>query len=441
MLAEFVAPSKIPARVGWLLALAAMTRPEGPLIAAVLGVAWIVHVVTAWRDRRANVGNALIAAAWFIAVWGPWFLWRWRYYGYPFPNTYYVKASGQWTNPDLASQMVDHGVYYVWIWLKQTRLVYVAPIAVLGMVAIRPRTPRFVLGLACGLLATVYVPYTISVGGDFMGLHRFIMPLFVVAAIGLTLGLSWIAAQLPHDRLTIPLWVAFGVLALVFAANAVDLLATWQPIVRHPIAFAIAAAAAIGCAAAVRAPRAVGPFAGAVVVAVFATTQLDLTRRALDPRNLANDHGVIDTPAFLMVFTEDRARIGRAMASCFRPDDVSIVGGAGAQPYFGRMRGIDVYGLVSDRIAHGEPRRNARAGHTKWGSDSLLASYDPTFVFSCYEIHRTAAQPQLQHCAGFWKARGFELVTMKIDGLREKGEYYTFLAKKARNFQCPGRVR
>jgi hypothetical protein len=30
---------------------------------------------------------------------------------------------------------------------------------------------------------------------------------------------------------------------------------------------------------------------------------------------------------------------------------------------------------------------------------------------------------------------------MKIPGLREQGEYYTFLAKKARDFQCPGRVR
>jgi hypothetical protein len=29
---------------------------------------------------------------------------------------------------------------------------------------------------------------------------------------------------------------------------------------------------------------------------------------------------------------------------------------------------------------------------------------------------------------------------MHIPGMRQQGEYYTFLAKKARNFQCPGRV-
>ena len=131
--------------------------------------------------------------------------------------------------------------------------------------------------------------------------------------------------------------------------------------------------------------------------------------------------------------------MNRAMAGCFRPDDFSIVGGAGAQPYFGRMRGVDVFGLVSEQIAHGEPRVRARAGHTKFGSDRVLAAYDPTFVFSCYQLHATPAQPALP-CAGFWLARGFEEVTMHVPGLRMQGEYYTFLARKARNFQCPGRV-
>jgi len=30
---------------------------------------------------------------------------------------------------------------------------------------------------------------------------------------------------------------------------------------------------------------------------------------------------------------------------------------------------------------------------------------------------------------------------MHIPGMQQSGEYYTFLAKKARDFQCPGRVR
>lgn len=365
-------------RTAIALALAAMTRPEGLLVAAVLGV---VRLGCNLLERRRILGRAeLVAAAWFVAIWAPWFAWRWWYYGWPFPNTYYVKASGPWAAPQLAGQMRDAGWYYIWVWLQQTHLLYALPLALVGLVTVRPRTPRFTLVVACGLLALVYVPYAVSVGGDFMGLHRFIMPLFVAAAVLVVLGAEWICQR-------------FHVLAMV---------------------------------------------ACGLVLAGYIVTQVQLTRESLRWGNFANDRG-IDTPAFLIVYTEDRAAIGRAMAGCFRDDDFSIVGGAGAQPYYARMRGIDVFGLVSERIAHDEPRIRARAGHTKFGSDPLLAEYDPTFVFSCYQIHRAPEQPQLP-CAGFWLARGFEEVTMHVPGMRQDGEYYTFLAKKARNFECLGRV-
>ena len=377
-------------RAGVFLALAAMTRPEGLLVAAVFGVIRLGDLALAWRtERRFPFRDELVAAAWFLGLWAPWFAWRWWYYGWPFPNTYYVKAAGEWADakaakPQMASQMIDNGLYYVWAWVKQTRLYWALPFAAIGLAMIKPRTPRFVLATACALLAIVYLPYTISVGGDFMGLHRFIMPVFVVAAVAVVLGLEWVVRHAPKRELA-------------------SVIVT------------------------------------AMLVGAFAFTQWRLTRDSLRWGNFGNDHG-IDTPAFLIVYTKDRAKIGRAMRACFVESDFSIVGGAGAQPYEGRMRGIDVFGLVSDRIAHEEPRIRPRAGHTKWGSEALLAQYDPTFVFSCYRLHRTAAQPQLP-CAGFWLARGYEHVTMHIPGLREQGEYYTFLAKKARDFQCPGRVR
>ena len=356
-----------------------MTRPEAPVIAVLFGIA---HLVTA---RRRSWRDIALAAAWFAGVWGPWFAWRWWYYGWPFPNTYYVKASGPWAGAHLAGEMLHNGAYYLWVWLKQTELVYALPFAIAGFIA-RPRSPRFALAVASGLLVAFYVPYTISVGGDFMGLHRFVMPLFVVAAIAVVLGLEQLICRLPGRA----------------------------------------------------APLAALTLVPAIVIA-FTVTQVQLTRRSLRWGNFESDRG-IDTPAFLITYTEDRAAIGRATASCFHDDDFTIVGGAGAQPYYARMRGVDVFGLVSDRIAHRAPRIRARAGHTKFGDDSLLASYDPTFVMSCYRLHRTPEQPVLP-CAGYWLSRGYEEVTLRIPGLREQGEYYTFLAKKARTFQCPGRIR
>jgi hypothetical protein len=379
-------------RAGFALALAAMTRPEGLLVAGLLG---IVHVVArAVRRQGGGVRHEVIAAVWFLAVWAPWFAWRAWYYGHLWPNTYYVKASGRWASPTYELEMAKNGAHYVWVWATQTRVLYALPVIAVGLVVGAGNRARQVLAMACTLVGVVYLAYAVTVGGDFMGLHRFIMPVFVLAAIALTLGLEYLTS-------------------LARAAGVRTVLAV---------------------------------VAGALVVGGFAVGQLALTRASTRFGNNASDRG-IDTPAYLMVYTADRAAIGRAMAPCFRPDDFSIVGGAGAQPYFGRMRAIDVFGLVSERIAHEEPRIRPRAGHTKFGNDRLLADYDPTFVFSCYAIHtKPTPQPRLG-CAGFWLARGYEEVTMRIPGMQQRDKrsapppaYYTFLAKKSRAFQCPGRV-
>lgn len=383
--AEDVAGERRLYITGVALALAAMTRPEGLLVGGVLGIVRIICNVVA--KRRVIGVHELITAGCFLVLWAPWFSWRYWYYGHLFPNTYYVKATGTWAGKHLASEMRDAGAYYIWAWLNQTKLLYALPVAVLGLVAARARTPRFALGLAAALIAAVYIPYTISVGGDFMGLHRFIMPLFVLAAISLALGLEWLCARLPEA-----------------------------------------------------ARRYVGIVAVIGLLGGFGYTQARLTLKSIAWGNWGADHG-IDTPAFLIVYTEDRAAIGRAMEPCFRPEDFSIVGGAGAQPYFGRMRAIDVFGLVSERVAHEAPRTRARAGHTKFANNELIAQYDPTFIFSCYSIHAVQNRPQLNCSPAFWQTRGYELVTMFIPGMRQSGQYYTFLAKKDRKLECPGRVK
>jgi hypothetical protein len=384
--------------MGGVLALAAMTRPEGLLVAGVLGVHRLAINVAVERRLRPRA-DELLAIVWFLALWLPWFLWRWWYYGWLFPNTYYVKATGRWLRPELAREMWSGGLYYVKAWLLQSRLVWALPVALVGL-AVRPQvepgrpSPRFVAATAAGALAVVYLAYTVSVGGDFMGLHRFIMPVFVLAALAVALGLdrlaAWVLPRLP------------------------------LPPSRHALAAHAVAAA---------------------VVAGFAVTQIRLTATSLRWGNFAADHGIIDTPAFLIAYTEDRATIGKHMAPCFRPGDFSIVGGAGAQPYHARMRAIDVFGLVSDRVAHREPRIRARAGHTKFASDATLDTYDPTFVFSCYALHAAPDPPRLPCDEGRWLRQGYEKVTLEIPGLRERGTYYTFFAKKERGFTCPGRVR
>ena len=386
-----------------LLALSAMTRPEGMLVIAVLGVHRVA--VNLIRDRRVKPLRAeWIAVGVFFAIWAPWFLWRWWYYGSFFPNTYYVKAGSEAVHGFKHGEVTQYGLFYIHQWLQQTGLLYAFWVVIAGLVVARPKSRRFFVGSAAAAIAAAYLVYTIRVGGDFMGLHRFIMPLFVIAALGLVFGLALIVEALPKPEL-------------------------------RPYT---------------------GPAVAGLVVLVFGYNQIKLTEESLRWGNWKSAHG-IDTPAFLWVYTHDRAQIGKAMKKCFHKGDFSIVGGAGAQPYFGHMAGVDVFGLVSWDVAHCDPLRKPRPGHSKWGGNELLLKQPrhrhkcpervadnsarrrwneveggpPDFIFHCYEIHRSPRPPRLARCS-FWTRSGYSKVTMRIGGMKQQGQYYTFFVHKGR---------
>src|SRR5262249_7733375 len=65
-------------------ALAAMTRPEGNLFFLLAALHRFAR-----RERRTLAWIGI-----YGLVYGPYFLWRYLYYGWPFPNTFYVKSSG-----------------------------------------------------------------------------------------------------------------------------------------------------------------------------------------------------------------------------------------------------------------------------------------------------------------------------------------------------------
>jgi arabinofuranosyltransferase len=340
---------------GVALALAALTRPEGVLVAAVVGI---------WRTivaRRVDLRFGLT----FAAIWAPYFAWRWWYYGWMFPNTFYVKAGGT-PPPGYTAKMLHHGLYYVWQWAWQSRALFAVPLVALAVW----RRPRW--GLCAVALTVIYLAYTVSVGGDFIGLHRFVLPLFVTTA--------------------------------VLAAQGIEALAD---LVRWPT------------------PLFAVPF-----VLGYALSEVPVTREALIP--VADGGGTIDRPGFLKLYAEDREKIGRALAPLMRPDDFSVVGGVGVQPYYARMRAVDVFGLVSEDIAHNEPPVRDRPGHQKWARTERVLSYHPTFIMSCYDLHREPTSYRLCGEAATFMKNGYEPTTMHIPGLRERGEYYTFLRRKDR---------
>jgi arabinofuranosyltransferase len=355
---------------GVAFALCAMTRPEGNLLFA---LAVIFHFASQRRllPRR----DELRWGAAFLVPALSFFAWRWWYYGDLLPNTFYVKTGGA-PPPGYAAKMLSQGAFYVWQWATDSRAIYAAPLALAAFVSVHARVRRF--AAFAWLVVAVYLLYTWRIGGDFMGLHRFVMPLFVLFALLTAFGLGALFGRVP--RLATPARI-------------------------------VLAAALLGG---------------------FGFSQIRVSRAALVTKA---DRG-IDRPGYLALYAHDRALLGKALAPLVRPDELSWVGGAGVQPYFGRMRSYDVFGLVSRQVAHEVPPTRPRPGHQKWAPPALVLATNPTFVFHCYALHRAADQYQLCGDAGAFLARGYETCTIHVPGLREMGEYYTFLKKKDREFPC-----
>lgn len=155
---------------GGLGVLATMTRPDGILLYGVAGL------VGLWRgvSRRAWAPFAAVCAPGLL-VYLPYWLWRYQYYGWPFPNTFYAKSA--------ASAYPQQGLYYVGLYLGCYFVLWLAP---LGLAAALTRAGTRVLGWAIAVALAVYVAFVAWVGGDFM-FARFLVPVTPLAFLGIEL--------------------------------------------------------------------------------------------------------------------------------------------------------------------------------------------------------------------------------------------------------------
>ena len=141
------------------LALAALTRPEGALIAAVcLGWFAVQRIVDERRLSldRDGLRDLLTLAAPFAALTAAHFLFRYAYYGEWMPNTYYAKFVRPWW---------DMGFYYYAVAALETGLYLLGPLGLAGA-WVRWRNARdgaYALALLC---IGVHALSVMRLGGD-----------------------------------------------------------------------------------------------------------------------------------------------------------------------------------------------------------------------------------------------------------------------------------
>ena len=158
--------------IGALQALAVMTRPDAVLAFGVIATYTIIRSV---QLRR------LKSVAWlifpFIALYVPYFLWRYNYYGYFFPNTFYAKAASE--------PYYQQGLTYVWEFAQRYSLwafLFVPIVVAFQSNKFHLLKNDFFLVIAA--FCSIHLFYVIRLGGDFME-GRFLIPILPWIYLGL----------------------------------------------------------------------------------------------------------------------------------------------------------------------------------------------------------------------------------------------------------------
>ena len=169
LLAEWQARSGPPrpfepmlAAAGALMALAMMTRPDALLLIPPAVV--LVLRYPASRGRLLRPMASLLLP--LVAIYLPYFLWRYGYYGHPFPNTFYAKGANL--------SYFGQGLYYLWEFVQRYFLWVFLPFLPLAAWMARRRAEP--LTLALGLFCVLHTYSVVRVGGDFME-GRFFVPI------------------------------------------------------------------------------------------------------------------------------------------------------------------------------------------------------------------------------------------------------------------------
>ena len=160
-----------------VLAATAMTRPEGLIVAAVTGLFTLADVVR--EPDRARAGRRAFAwAGVFLALYGSYSLWRYNYYGYLLPNTYYAKVG-------LTSASLDRGLRLL---VDQGLQLHLLAMSVgVAVLAVSKRL-RHEGAYIAAVVGALIVGVVIEGGGD--ANNRFLLPALPLLFLGGLASLS-----------------------------------------------------------------------------------------------------------------------------------------------------------------------------------------------------------------------------------------------------------
>jgi hypothetical protein len=172
----------------WFLA-AAMTRPEGIVAAGVTGL-FVAADAARVSDRRRALQRVALWGVLFAIPFVIFYAWRWSYYGYLFPNTYYAKVGNTLAIYNRGLEYVsNYGLrYHVLLMLVGLGFLYTR---------LRLRTDAvYIFALSTAMMLAIVIE-----GGDDFPNGRFMAPLLPILLLGGIAGFAVALRRLALDPL------------------------------------------------------------------------------------------------------------------------------------------------------------------------------------------------------------------------------------------------
>lgn len=347
------APSRQSAIVaGLCMALAVLTRPEGVLVLVAL-FGWLVV-------RRGTRAVALPFAAAALVPLIAFELWRFVYYGAFLPNVYAAKISAGFR------ERILKGFTYTWFTITELGL-GVSVLLVLGLVYPSQSSVTRIIRV----VVVPFVLYVIYVGGDFLDLFRFVVPI-------------------------LPL------LYVTFVSSAMEVVARLKVPTR---AWLVVAALA-----------AVGFILGQRVLRKRALSLDEPIRRAewIEPMGWTRHYGYVWADA------------GRFLKAHSRKGDIMAAPAAGAAPYYSGLPNIDLFGLADAEVARHGHYNGPRPGHQRFARLDYVLGRHPTFIMldECVIPSHWGAWN--------WIDAGYECVIVSAPSSSGRPMRLTFLLERSR---------
>lgn len=329
---------------GGIAACMTMTRPEGLMFVGLLGLWRVAHWI---QSRRLPQRTEYLWFISYLVIYLPYWGWRWQYYGYVLPNTYYVKtdAAGFWIP----------GARYLLSWIKSEAwlLLMLIPAGTyfknqqfLKRQVTQSKGHKFQgFEIICFLWTASLCLHVAKVGGDFMANHRFLVPIMPICAALLSAHISPLITVLYQKSQRA---------RLLFVSLCLSLILSFG---------------------------------------FLARTQY------LHAMRIGSDQGV-DSIGWLKQFVVQCEHIGRWIHLNTASDTRIATTAAGAIAFYAQRPTLDILGLNDAWIAHHVPARGNRPGHTKSAPLSYILNWN-VHLLIYHPIMST--RPPLAH-KGYQKA-------------------------------------